>query len=207
MAAFVASLPIIAPPPPSSHSSSPTTRHRDPWKFLLVTLVVCVAQCIYTVLTTPRSSSRGRSSSCSCSNSSRGIAPPKDLSNFHCWMQLVCSCTLFLLFCQGFPGGSGGGGKTKANGTLLSSFETYAEHAYTLPLLVACRLASSPFGMDPAAAAAVVAGAAAAGGGGGGGGRGSPRLTMHACAYVLVWCKTCTQDTNVTAKTGLIFLN
>ena len=77
------------------------------------------------------------SSSCSCS--CRGIAPPKDLSNFHCWMQLVCLCMLFLLFCQGFPGGSG---KTNANGTLLSSFETYAEHAYTLPLLAACRLAS-----------------------------------------------------------------
>ena len=41
--------------------------------------------------------------------------------------------------------------RTKANGTKFSALETFSEHAYTLPLLAACRLACASFRMDPAA--------------------------------------------------------
>ena len=73
-----------------------------------------------------------------------------DMSPYCVWVQFVCSCTLFLLFCQGHQGSESTETyrKQKANGTFMSSMETYSEHAYTLPLLAACRLASSSFGMD-----------------------------------------------------------
>lgn len=67
--------------------------------------------------------------------------------------QVLCACTLFLLFSQEEAAGKTGSSsrRLKTNGTFYSAMETFAEHIYTLPLLGACRLACASFRMDPCA--------------------------------------------------------
>ena len=124
LACFVASLPI---------TSSQTTRERDTLMFAGIGAILAILRLLYALIFPRGFLIRGT-----------------DLSSFHAWVQLVCTCTLFLLFCQGVFNNASN--RKKANSTLLSSIETYSEHAYTLPLLAACRLAYASFGMDARAA-------------------------------------------------------
>lgn len=57
-----------------------------------------------------------------------------------CSIQFVCTCGLFLLICQRPPSSTNGRGNPNY---YYLSLQSLAEHAYTLPLLGLCRVASS----------------------------------------------------------------
>ena len=106
--------------------------YRDSFTFLGMAITLTVVRVLCCFLVLPKSHS---------------------LSMVHMAVQVLCTCTLFLLFCQE----SISTRKTKTNGTVYSVMETFAEHTYTLPLLGACRLAGASFRMDPFASAASTA--------------------------------------------------
>lgn len=65
-------------------------------------------------------------------------------------VHLISSSMLFLLFCQDNPRFQVD--RKRINGTSFSSYEGYAEYAYVLALIAACRLSASSFSADQNAA-------------------------------------------------------
>ena len=126
-------VPILACYTATMPIKNQTTRSRDSFAFLGVAIALTVVRILYSLLVLPRSHS---------------------LPTVHAAVQVLCAATLFLLFCQDAPSSNIGTKKTKTNGTSYSVMETFAEHAYTLPLLGACRLASASFRMDTSACGA-----------------------------------------------------
>ena len=164
LASYVATIPVRK----TMHPNADGDARRNSGAFLGAVATLMVVRFLYTLLTTkkkPGSTSKqmliatnnvSKDLSIATNNVSKDLSiatnnVSKDLSLLRAGIELVSCCTLFLLFCQDSPDdcySDSSRRKVKTNGTFFSAMETFAEHAYTLPLLGACRLACASFRMD-----------------------------------------------------------